>query len=154
MWRVRSYTKTFSTETESLQKDNKWFYPNYVFCIVFNKVQQESLNLSIDDLKGSYSWEDASLISQSQVSFSHRKQEFRRTNFGSRLLAAEGEWGGGRGQVWVRGVSEVKQHPSGSGFKSTAKVITAKFLLSSHIHAQSGRKEIACLKFSAPSSIV
>jgi hypothetical protein len=48
------------------------------------------------------------------------KQEFRRTDFGSRLLAAEGEGGGGgggRGQVWVRlrGVSEVKQYPSGSG---------------------------------------
>jgi hypothetical protein len=27
-------------------------------------------------------------------------------------------------------VSEVKQYPSGSGLKSTAKVITAKFLLS------------------------
>ncbi len=40
---------------------------------------------------------------------------------------AEGE---GRGQVWVRGVSGVKQYPSGSGQKSTAKVITAKFLLS------------------------
>jgi len=33
-----------------------------------------------------------------------RKQEFRRTDFGSRLLAVEGE-----------GVSEVKQYPSGSG---------------------------------------
>jgi hypothetical protein len=45
------------------------------------------------------------------------KQEFRRTDFGSRLLAAEGEGGGGRGQVRVRvrGVSEVKQYPSGSG---------------------------------------
>ncbi len=51
------------------------------------------------------------------------KQEFRRTNFGSRLLAAEGEGGGGqwgwgdRGQVWVRArsVPEVKQYPSGSG---------------------------------------
>jgi hypothetical protein len=32
------------------------------------------------------------------------KQEFRRTDFGSRLLA-----------VRVRGVSEVKQYPSGSG---------------------------------------
>ncbi len=27
-------------------------------------------------------------------------------------------------------MSEVKQYPSGSGYKSTAKVITAKFLLS------------------------
>ncbi len=45
------------------------------------------------------------------------KQEFRRTDFGSRLLAAEGEGGGCRGQVWVRvsGVSELKQYPSGSG---------------------------------------
>jgi hypothetical protein len=34
------------------------------------------------------------------------------------------------GVVKVRGVSEVKQYPSGSGLKSTAKVITAKFLLS------------------------
>jgi len=34
-------------------------------------------------------------------------------SIGSRLLAAEGEWGSG--QVWVRGVSEVKQYPSGSG---------------------------------------
>ncbi len=41
------------------------------------------------------------------------KQELRRTDFASKLLAAEGE--GGRGQVWVRGVSEVKQYPSGSG---------------------------------------
>ncbi len=31
------------------------------------------------------------------------KQEFRRTDFGSRLLAAEGEEGGGRGQLWVKG---------------------------------------------------
>jgi hypothetical protein len=42
------------------------------------------------------------------------KKGFRRTDFGSRLLAAEGEggegqWGwGGRGQVWVRGVSGVE----------------------------------------------
>jgi hypothetical protein len=36
------------------------------------------------------------------------KQEFFRTDFGSRLLAAEGA-------VRVRGVSEVKQYPSGSG---------------------------------------
>jgi hypothetical protein len=51
------------------------------------------------------------------------KQEFRRTDFGSRFLEAEGEGGGGsegeggRGQLWVRtrGVSEVKQYPSGSG---------------------------------------
>ncbi len=45
------------------------------------------------------------------------KQEFRRTDFGSRLLAAEGEGGGCRGQMWVRvsGVSELKQYPSGSG---------------------------------------
>jgi hypothetical protein len=45
------------------------------------------------------------------------KQEFCRTDFDSRLLAAEGEGGGGRGQVWVRvrSVSEVKQYPSGSG---------------------------------------
>jgi hypothetical protein len=40
------------------------------------------------------------------------KQEFRRTDFGNRLLAAEGE---GRGAVRVRGVPEVKQYPSGSG---------------------------------------
>jgi len=39
------------------------------------------------------------------------KQEFRRMDFGSRLLAAEGE--GGKGQR--TGVSEVKQYPSGSG---------------------------------------
>ncbi len=33
--------------------------------------------------------------------------------------------------MWVRvkDVSEVKQYPSGSGWKSTAKAITAKFLL-------------------------
>jgi hypothetical protein len=43
-----------------------------------------------------------------------RKQEFRRTDFGNRLLAAEGEGGGG-GTVRVRGVSEVKQYSSGSG---------------------------------------
>jgi hypothetical protein len=55
------------------------------------------------------------------------KHEFRRTDFGSRLLAAEGEGGGA---VRVRSVSEVKQYPSGSDQKSTAKVITAKFLLS------------------------
>ncbi len=44
------------------------------------------------------------------------KQEFRGTDFGSRLLAAEGEGGGVRGQMWVRvrGVSEVKRYPSGS----------------------------------------
>ncbi len=53
------------------------------------------------------------------------KQEFRRKDFGRRLLAAEGE-----GAVRVRGVSEVKQYPSGGAYKSTAKVITAKFLLS------------------------
>ncbi len=47
------------------------------------------------------------------------KQEFRRTDFGSRLLQAAGEGEGAvrvrrRGQVWmrVRGVSEVKQYPS------------------------------------------
>jgi len=40
------------------------------------------------------------------------KQEFRRTDFGSRLLTAEGEGGGA---VRVRGVPEVKQYPSGSG---------------------------------------
>ncbi len=40
------------------------------------------------------------------------KQGFRRTDFGSRLLVAEGE---GEGAVRVRGVSEVKQYPSGSG---------------------------------------
>ncbi len=38
------------------------------------------------------------------------KQEFHRTDFGSRLLAAEGTVA-----VRVRGVSEVKQYPSGSG---------------------------------------
>jgi len=45
------------------------------------------------------------------------KQEFRRTHFGSRFLEAEGEREGGREQMWVRvrGVSEVKQYPSGSG---------------------------------------
>jgi len=46
------------------------------------------------------------------------KQEFRRTDFGSRFLEAEGEREGGeREQVWmrVRGVSKVKQYPSGSG---------------------------------------
>ncbi len=42
------------------------------------------------------------------------KQEFRSTDFGSRLLAAEGKGGGGRGQVLVRDVSEVTQYPSGS----------------------------------------
>jgi hypothetical protein len=41
------------------------------------------------------------------------KQEFCRTDFGSRLAAAEGDGGGG-GAVRVRGVSEVKQYPSGS----------------------------------------
>jgi hypothetical protein len=40
------------------------------------------------------------------------KQEFRCTDFGSRLLAAEGE---GKGTVRVRSVFEVKQYPSGSG---------------------------------------
>ncbi len=45
------------------------------------------------------------------------KQEFRRTDFDSRLLAAEGEGGGGEGavRVRVRDVSERKQYPSGSG---------------------------------------
>ncbi len=45
----------------------------------------------------------------------HGETGICRTDFGSRLLAAEGEGGGGRGQVWMRGVSEVKQYPSGSG---------------------------------------
>ncbi len=40
------------------------------------------------------------------------KKEFRRTDFGSRILAAEDE---GEGAVRVRGVSEMKQYPSGSG---------------------------------------
>ncbi len=44
------------------------------------------------------------------------KQDFRRTAFGSRLLPAEGEGRGAvRVRVRVRGVSEVKQYPSGSG---------------------------------------
>jgi len=43
------------------------------------------------------------------------KQEFCRTNFGSRLIvAAECEGGRGTVRVRVRGVSEVKQYPSGS----------------------------------------
>ncbi len=40
------------------------------------------------------------------------KQEFRRTDFGSRLLAAEGE---GEEDRCGWGVSEGKQYPSGSG---------------------------------------
>jgi hypothetical protein len=42
------------------------------------------------------------------------KQEFRRKDLGSRLLAAEGE-GEGAVRVRRRGVSEMKQYPSGSG---------------------------------------
>ncbi len=48
------------------------------------------------------------------MSTSQGKQEFRRTDFSSRLLAAEGKGRGG-GAVRVRGVPEVKQYPSGSG---------------------------------------
>ncbi len=50
------------------------------------------------------------LHEQFPISKTFGNQEFCRTNFGSKLLAAEGEEGSAG-----EGVSEVKQYPSGSG---------------------------------------